>query len=180
LTKAKSNLWYSHNCRFHHFSLATRVAANLWFANKIERNGLSSTSAGIENTDCNPIHSLVIVISLDLSISGERKIAVEGAAARYHRRERESGKFSRAISLPGDIDPDGVTAILSNGILKISIPKAAKVKPKQTVGTYYRQFTLSDVIDQAQIAAELKDGVLRLVLPKVLKATPRTITVSPG
>ena len=120
------------------------------------------------------------MISLDLSISGERKIAVEGAAARYHRRERESGKFSRAISLPGDIDPDGVTAILSNGILKISIPKAAKVKPKQTVGTYYRQFTLSDVIDQAQIAAELKDGVLRLVLPKVLKATPRTITVSPG
>jgi HSP20 family protein len=66
-----------------------------------------------------------------LSISGERKIVAEGEDVRYHRRERESGKFSRAISLPGDIDPDGITAALSNGILKISIPKAAKIKPKQ-------------------------------------------------
>ncbi len=67
----------------------------------------------------------------NLSISGERKIVTEGADVRYHRRERESGKFSRAISLPGDIDPDGVSAALSNGILKISIPKAAKDKPRQ-------------------------------------------------
>ena len=66
-----------------------------------------------------------------LSISGERKIVAEGEEVRYHRRERESGKFSRAISLPGDINPDGITAALSNGILKISIPKAAKIKPKQ-------------------------------------------------
>jgi len=67
----------------------------------------------------------------NLSIAGERTIAAEGENVRYHRRERESGKFSRAISLPGDINPDGVTATLSNGILQISIPKAAKVKPKQ-------------------------------------------------
>jgi len=67
----------------------------------------------------------------NLSISGERKIETEGADVRYHRRERESGKFSRAISLPGDIDSDGISAGLSNGILKIRIPKAAKVKPKK-------------------------------------------------
>ena len=69
----------------------------------------------------------------NLSISGERKITAEGEKVRYHRRERESGKFSRAISLSGDIDPDGVAATLSHGILKISIPKAAKVRPKQIV-----------------------------------------------
>jgi HSP20 family protein len=67
----------------------------------------------------------------NLSISGERRIATEKENVRYHRRERESGKFSRAISLPGDIDPDGVNASLANGILKVRVPKAEKVKPKQ-------------------------------------------------
>ena len=67
----------------------------------------------------------------NLSISGERKIEAEKEAVRYHRREREAGKFSRAITLPGDINPDGVKASLSDGILKISVLKAEKAKPKQ-------------------------------------------------
>ena len=67
----------------------------------------------------------------NLSISGERKIEAEKDNVRYHRKEREAGKFSRAISLPGDIDPDGVSGSLTNGILKVSVPKAEKAKPKQ-------------------------------------------------
>ena len=67
----------------------------------------------------------------NLSISGERKIEAENNSVRYHRREREAGKFSRAISLPGDIDPDGVSASLADGVLKVSVPKAEKAKPKQ-------------------------------------------------
>lgn len=67
----------------------------------------------------------------NLSISGERKIEAEKDNVRYHRKEREAGKFSRAINLPGDIDSDGVSASLSNGILKVSVPKAEKAKPKQ-------------------------------------------------
>lgn len=67
----------------------------------------------------------------NLSISGERKIEVEKDNVRYHRKEREEGKFSRAISLPGDIDADGVSASLTNGILRVSVPKAEKAKPKQ-------------------------------------------------
>ena len=67
----------------------------------------------------------------NLSISGERKIEVEKGNVRYHRKEREEGKFSRAISLPGDIDADGVSASLTNGILKVSVSKAEKAKPKQ-------------------------------------------------
>ncbi len=67
----------------------------------------------------------------NLSISGERKIAAEKEEVRYHRREREAGKFSRAITLPDDIDPDGIRASLSNGILKLSVPKAEKAKPRQ-------------------------------------------------
>lgn len=67
----------------------------------------------------------------NLSILGERKIPAEKENVRYHRREREAGKFSRAISLPGDIDPEGVSASLANGILKVSVPKAEKAKPRQ-------------------------------------------------
>ena len=67
----------------------------------------------------------------NLSISGERKIETENDNVRYHRKEREAGKFSRAINLPGDIDSDGVSASLNNGILKVSVPKAEKAKPKQ-------------------------------------------------
>lgn len=66
-----------------------------------------------------------------ISISGERTIAHEGENAKYHRREREAGKFSRMMDLPGDIDSEKVTANLQEGILTIVIPKTEKAKPKQ-------------------------------------------------
>ncbi len=66
-----------------------------------------------------------------VSISGERKIPAENNNARYHRREREAGKFSRVINLGKDIDADKVSAGLANGILKITLPKSEKAKPKQ-------------------------------------------------
>lgn len=66
-----------------------------------------------------------------LSISGERMIEAEGSGVKYHRKERESGKFSRIISLPGDIEPDKVEASLNNGVLKVVVPKAEALKPRQ-------------------------------------------------
>lgn len=66
-----------------------------------------------------------------LAISGERKIPAENAAAKYHRRERDSGRFSRIIELPGDISSEKVAAKLENGILTITIPKAEMAKPRQ-------------------------------------------------
>lgn len=67
----------------------------------------------------------------NLSISGERKITAEAEGLRYHRREREGGKFSRVLSLPGDITASKVEAALSNGILTITIPKAEESKPRK-------------------------------------------------
>jgi HSP20 family protein len=66
-----------------------------------------------------------------LSISGERKIAAEEEGARYHRREREAGTFSRVIGLPGEVDMDKVEAKLEDGILRIVVSKAEIAKPKQ-------------------------------------------------
>ena len=75
------------------------------------------------------------VTANNLSISGERKITAESEDAKYHRREREAGTFSRMIGLPGEVDTDKVDANLANGILTISIPKAEIAKPKQITVT---------------------------------------------
>ena len=66
-----------------------------------------------------------------ISISGERKITEEGDKVRYHRREREAGKFSRLINLPKKLDVDKVEASMENGILKVTIPKSEGSKPRQ-------------------------------------------------
>lgn len=66
-----------------------------------------------------------------LSISGERKIPEVETNAKYHRREREAGKFSRMIGLPDNINPDKVEASLENGILTVVIPKKEAAKPRR-------------------------------------------------
>jgi len=66
-----------------------------------------------------------------ISISGERKISAEGNGVKYHRREREAGKFSRLINLPGEVDVNKVEAFMENGILKVTIPKSEAAKPRQ-------------------------------------------------
>ena len=67
----------------------------------------------------------------NLSISGVRKSIPEAEGARYHRREREAGKFARVFTLPGVIVAEKIKAAFSNGILKITIPKAEDSKPRK-------------------------------------------------
>src|SRR5690349_13056076 len=43
----------------------------------------------------------------------------------YHRVERGHGRFSRSFSLPEAIDIDRIAADLKDGVLTITIPKAA-------------------------------------------------------
>ena len=66
-----------------------------------------------------------------LTISGERTFPSEGENVKTHRREREAGKFSRVIALPGEIDADKVVAKMANGVLTVSIAKSEAAKPKQ-------------------------------------------------
>ncbi|WP_373500491.1 Hsp20/alpha crystallin family protein [Desulfococcus sp.] len=65
-----------------------------------------------------------------LSLSGERKIAEPGASAKWHRREREAGKFSRMIKIPDRVDGEKIKAGMADGILSIALPKAASAKPR--------------------------------------------------
>lgn len=73
----------------------------------------------------------IAVTGNNLTISGERKIPSEGDNVRYHRREREAGSFNRIIALPRDVDADNVEAVLVDGVLTVTIPKAEVAKPKQ-------------------------------------------------
>ncbi len=66
-----------------------------------------------------------------LSIAGEREIVPQNEGAKYHRREREGGKFSRILSLPSQVDTAKVEAQCKDGVLTIIMPKSEEAKPKQ-------------------------------------------------
>ncbi|MDM8514897.1 Hsp20/alpha crystallin family protein [Desulfobacterales bacterium HSG16] len=70
------------------------------------------------------------VTGKNLSIAGKRKIPSEGEDVKYHRRERDAGRFSRALTLPDNVDGKKVTAKLSEGVLMITLPKAENAKPQ--------------------------------------------------
>lgn len=60
-------------------------------------------------------------------IRGERNVApgCDVPCEQYHRIERGHGRFSRAFALPEPIDVDAIAADLKDGILTVTIPKAA-------------------------------------------------------
>lgn len=66
-----------------------------------------------------------------LTIAGERKLPAEDEKAKYHRREREAGRFNRIITLPAQVDTGKVKAHSKDGLLTVVLPKAEAAKPKQ-------------------------------------------------
>jgi len=64
-----------------------------------------------------------------IRLSG-RKTMANGGTASVHRRERVFGTFDRTLSVPIQIDPDGVKAEYRDGILAIFIPRAESDKPR--------------------------------------------------
>jgi HSP20 family protein len=86
---------------------------------RAELPGVKAADLNIETTDNN------------ISISGERKIAETNQNEKYHRREREYGRFSRVVAMPKRINRDKIDAKLADGILTILVPKAEAEKPKQ-------------------------------------------------
>lgn len=65
-----------------------------------------------------------------LTIRGSRRL--DGMeSVNYHRRERTSGEFHKALTLPVDINQDAVEAKCEHGVLKLVLPKAEYAKPKK-------------------------------------------------
>jgi len=72
----------------------------------------------------------VQIVGNELTIKGERP-TLEEKKLTYHRQERGSGTFSRSISLPSEVSPDKVEAVLKDGVLTIKLPKAAAARARK-------------------------------------------------
>ncbi len=64
-----------------------------------------------------------------IRISGTKAVGYPERAG-LHRRERLSGRFDRALTLPVEIDAEGVRAECRDGILALLLPRAARDKPR--------------------------------------------------
>jgi HSP20 family protein len=66
-----------------------------------------------------------------ITITGERKPFEEQKGQIVHRSELGSGRFSRTLELPVDIDQDKISAECKDGIMRITLAKAEHAKPKK-------------------------------------------------
>jgi HSP20 family protein len=62
-------------------------------------------------------------------LSGKKAVDY-GEKVSIHRRERNSGHFDRIVTIPFQVDSEGVKAEFINGILALSIPRAESDKPR--------------------------------------------------
>jgi len=87
---------------------------------------VSAEMPGLERKD--------VEISIEddtLTIRGEKKIEENQKDKNVQHSERTYGVFLRVLQLPPGIDPSSVQATMSNGVLKITIPKPPKAEPKK-------------------------------------------------
>ncbi|MEV4015641.1 Hsp20/alpha crystallin family protein [Nonomuraea angiospora] len=71
---------------------------------------------------------------IDVQFS-ERELIVTGQIEeherqRRHRKTRRTGRFELRTLLPGEVDAERVEAHLSDGVLTITVPKAAAARPR--------------------------------------------------
>jgi HSP20 family protein len=66
-----------------------------------------------------------------LTIKGEKKQEKEEEGENYYRVERSFGSFLRSFRIPVAIKESEIKAQNKGGVLKITLPKAEEVKPKE-------------------------------------------------
>ncbi|MGH7482047.1 MAG: Hsp20/alpha crystallin family protein [Longimicrobiales bacterium] len=68
-----------------------------------------------------------------LTISGEKseEREEEDGDHRWHLSECRYGRFSRSFVLPRDVEQERTQADFQNGVLRVTIPKSEKVKPRR-------------------------------------------------
>lgn len=112
---------------FNHFFRAEEVAmwrapASIWEAENVFHIEVDAPGVAKENVE-------LTFEKGNLQITLERK-APEGERTNYHN-ERGYGKVSRTVSLPETVDPNTITAELTNGVLQVTIGKLPEAQPKK-------------------------------------------------
>lgn len=66
-----------------------------------------------------------------LTVSGVREFYADRDEAGFVRRERRFGRFARAVKLPGKVDAEKVSASARDGVVTVTVAKAAEVQPRR-------------------------------------------------
>jgi HSP20 family protein len=66
-----------------------------------------------------------------LTIRGSLPAQSLGEGETWHRRERDTGRFTRTLQLPWLVDAERVQARCKDGVLEIDLPRSAADKPKR-------------------------------------------------
>ena len=73
----------------------------------------------------------ISVLGNQISIRGEHTEEQERRQERYHIRERRAGRFQRTVTLPSNVQADQARCEFNNGVLTLTLPKAAEAKPRR-------------------------------------------------
>jgi HSP20 family protein len=75
---------------------------------------------------CKPEDIDISVYGNTLTISGEKKASTEERHDGFYHVESSYGTFRRDVALPTDVDEEKIEAVCKNGVLSVTLPKAAQ------------------------------------------------------
>jgi HSP20 family protein len=95
-----------------------------------------------------------------LTVRGERqRPQLNRQSAQWYRLERGYGKFQRILQVPKGLDPDAVTAAISDGVLTIHVPLPAARKPRRIqITNGYQQPTIENDTNWEELEAQVSEN----------------------
>ena len=102
-------------------------AYKAWPAIDVAEEG-DSITVRAEVPGCKAEDIDISVYGNTLTISGEKKLRDEKKEKGYYHVESSYGSFRRELALPTDVDPEKIEAEYKDGVLSITLPKAAKAR----------------------------------------------------
>ena len=98
-------------------------AINLWEEGDVLH--LEAEMPGVAQNDLD-----ISAAGNELTLRGQRNPTKDENRA-YHRQERGFGEFTRVVTLPVEIDPERIEATLKDGVLTLTLPKAAAARARK-------------------------------------------------
>jgi HSP20 family protein len=99
-------------------------AVNMW--EDADRLYLEAELPGVAESDLE-----MTVCGDELTLKGQRAAVQTKKGSTLHRRERSDGTFGRIIHLPVAVADKGIEAVLHEGILTVTLPKAEEARSRK-------------------------------------------------
>jgi HSP20 family protein len=96
------------------------------FVIEAELPGLTEKDIDVKVED-----NLITISSKKSDVAAKKDDGVKEKKNGYIIRERRSSAFSRAFTLPDNVDKENIGAHYTNGLLTLSIPKTKEATPKE-------------------------------------------------